>query len=199
MVWSRMPRKLPRVPIRTVLCPNPKIVPYWAVSRPGGLPEGCHRGAGRLRVQSSRAVLRCAPPSHAMRWHAVLCCALQALAGVGPLRQALLIAAEELAGCVSDLESQSAPQGALASVRHVLGDAVEAAVQQVVCHLQAVSPVLAAREGWQLSLTHSGGLPVTLLPEQLQVRFFLGHGWVAGWGKSCCEEGVCGTMHVFQV
>lgn len=109
-------------------------------------------------------------PLHAVLCCALVCCALQALAAVGPLRQALLIAAEELAGCISDLESQSAPQGALASVRRVLGDAVAAAVQQLVGHLQAVSPVLVAREGWQLSLTHSGGLPVTLLPEQLQVR-----------------------------
>lgn len=112
---------------------------------------------------------------------AVLCCALQALAAVGPLHQALLIAAEELATCISDLESQSAPQGALTSVRRVLGDAVAAAVQQLVSHLQAVPPVLVAREGWQLSLTHSGGLPVTLLPEQLQVRIVcVGGGSLAG-------------------
>jgi hypothetical protein len=122
--------------------------------------------------------------------HAVLCHAVQALAAVGPLRQALLIASEELAGCISDLESQSAPQAALASVRHVLGDAVAAAVQQLVGHLQAVPPVLVAWEGWQLSLTHSGGLPVTLLPEQLQVRIVCV--WGGGvWGllKVCGRAG----------
>jgi hypothetical protein len=84
---------------------------------------------------------------------------------------------QELAACVSDLESQQAPASALAAVRRVLGAAVASGVQALVGHLQAVAPVLVAREGWQLSLTHSGDLPVTLLPEQLQVRgrgvFFL--------------------------
>jgi hypothetical protein len=68
-----------------------------------------------------------------------------------------------------ELESQSAPSAPLQAVRRVLGAAVCTGVQQLVGHLQSIAPVLVAREGWQLSLTHSGDLPVTLLPEQLQV------------------------------
>jgi hypothetical protein len=78
-------------------------------------------------------------------------------------------AAQELASCISELEAQKAPSAALSAVRRVLGDAVSSGVQQLVVHLQSVAPLLVAREGWQLSLTHSGDLPVTLLPEQLQV------------------------------
>lgn len=76
-------------------------------------------------------------------------------------------------------------------MRRVLGDAVATGVQQLVVHLQAVAPVLVAREGWQLSLTHSGDLPVTLLPEQLQVRRV---GGGSGWGGLMQLCSLCASM-----
>jgi len=82
----------------------------------------------------------------------------------------LLPFVQELSCCVCGLEAHHAPPGALAAVRAVLCSAVSGGVSQLVVHLQSVAPLLVSREGWQLSLTNSGDLPVTLLPEQLQVR-----------------------------
>ncbi|WIA14506.1 hypothetical protein OEZ85_003026 [Tetradesmus obliquus] len=91
-----------------------------------------------------------------------------ALAGVGPLREALLAAAEELAYTIQQLEAQEAPGPALEAVQGLLGQLVASGVQQLAGHLHGVPAWLIAREGWQLSVTHSGSQPITMMPEQLQ-------------------------------
>eukprot|EP00775_Hariotina_reticulata_P008992 gene8992-9164_t len=93
-----------------------------------------------------------------------------ALAAAGPLREALLVAIQELASTTQQLEEQQAPPAALAAVQSILVRGVSGGVQQLVGHLGAVPAVLLARERWELSLTHAGSQPITLLPEQLQVR-----------------------------
>lgn len=94
---------------------------------------------------------------------------IAAIAAAGPLREALLLAAEELASTLSHLESQKAPAAAVAAVAAVLGACVSAGVQQLVVHLSAVPGWLLSHESWLLSVTHSGDQPVTQMPQQLQV------------------------------
>lgn len=94
---------------------------------------------------------------------------ITALAAAGPLRDSLLLAAEELAAAISHLESQKAPAAAVAAVAAVLGGCISAGVQQLVVHLGAVPGWLLSKETWQLSVTHSGAQPITHMPEQLQV------------------------------
>jgi hypothetical protein len=95
---------------------------------------------------------------------------------------------QELAYTIQQLESQEAPGPALAAVQGLLGQLVAAGVQQLAGHLHAVPGWLIAREGWQLSVTHSGSQPITMMPEQLQV----GLGLFAG----CCRQRFVVACHV---
>jgi hypothetical protein len=76
---------------------------------------------------------------------------------------------QELAYTLHQLEAQEAPGPAFEAVQGLLGQLVAAGVQQLAGHLHAVPAWLIAREGWQLSVTHSGSQPITMMPEQLQV------------------------------
>jgi hypothetical protein len=94
-----------------------------------------------------------------------------------PFCTARTAVSQELAYTIQQLEGQEAPGAALAAVQGLLGQLVAAGVQQLAGHLHAVPGWLIAREGWQLSVTHSGSQPITMMPEQLQV----------GVGVECCR------------
>lgn len=85
------------------------------------------------------------------------------------LSHATHLPAQDLAYTLQQLQAQQAPAPALAAVQAVLGRLVAAGVQQLVGHLLSVPSWLVSREGWQLSLTHSGSQPITMMPGQLQV------------------------------
>jgi hypothetical protein len=93
---------------------------------------------------------------------------------------------QELAYTIQQLEAQEAPGPALEAVQGMLGKLVASGVQQLAGHLHAVPAWLIAREGWQLSVTHSGSQPITMMPEQLQV---------GGWGRICVHCCVAMSLH----
>lgn len=84
----------------------------------------------------------------------------------------------------------------LAALRVALGAGGATAVQQLVTHLGAVPAVLVAREGWQLSLTHAGDQPITLLPEQLQVRVAYTEGRARRGGWVHASQAQRFTLHL---
>lgn len=96
---------------------------------------------------------------------------------------------QELAYTIQQLEAQEAPGPALESVQGLLGQLVASGVQQLAGHLHGVPAWLIAREGWQLSVTHSGSQPITMMPEQLQVGAVICQWWL-GWLMLCLQAAV---------
>lgn len=78
---------------------------------------------------------------------------------------------QSLSHVIAALREVKAPSSAVDAVLGVLRYSLEAAVRQLAGHLEQLPAILASREAWVVSLTHSQGeAPVTHLPEQLQVR-----------------------------
>jgi hypothetical protein len=106
------------------------------------------------------------------------------------------LAVQELAYTIQQLEAQEAPGPALEAVQGLLGQLVAAGVQQLAGQLHAVPAWLIAREGWQLSVTHSGSQPITMMPEQLQVgpgcRCVSSRSVVSGFKVCSCGLGLLG-------